>query len=212
VSHLAEGPFDDPAAWQERDALLSSWQLDNFQANARLRRGVFGLRASVALVHKGHFNGLAGCLLNCLRQLRVTWARSCSSAAVTTKASICSKASATMWASLPLRRFAPSDPARSPLFGLDCSVRLSKMVALGCALRPICHPQHFPQVMHQRLEHHRFHPALGLLIHCVPRRQVVGQHPFSDAAPKHMVQGVEHLAQQIRVATRLPSLASDTAP
>jgi hypothetical protein len=32
---------------------------------------------------------------------------------------------------LPFRRLAPSWPARSPLSGLDCSARLSKMAAVG---------------------------------------------------------------------------------
>jgi hypothetical protein len=36
----------------------------------------------------------------------------------------------------PLRRLAPSYPTRAPDSGVDCSVRLSRIIAVGCALRP----------------------------------------------------------------------------
>jgi hypothetical protein len=36
----------------------------------------------------------------------------------------------------PLRRLAPSYPARLLDSGVDCSVRLSRIIAFGCDLRP----------------------------------------------------------------------------
>ncbi len=66
----AKRAFNHPTTRQEHETFLGVGQLDNFQANAlfgsRLSRVVTG----IALVHKGDFDGLAGRLLNFLRQLR----------------------------------------------------------------------------------------------------------------------------------------------
>jgi hypothetical protein len=41
-----------------------------------------------------------------------------------------------MWTFDPLRRLAPSYPAREPDSGVDCSVRLSRQTAVGWHFRP----------------------------------------------------------------------------
>lgn len=56
----AEGPFSHPTAWQEHEAFLGLWQLDDLEANAPVSGGLFSLRAGVALVHKNDFDRLAG--------------------------------------------------------------------------------------------------------------------------------------------------------
>ena len=71
------------------------------------------------------------CSANC-----ATCARSCSFAGVTCKASKWPKVSTPICPLLPRWRLAPSEPARGPLSGLDCRVRLSRMTAEGCTPLP----------------------------------------------------------------------------
>ena len=62
--HPGEAAFDDPASGQEDEAALGGGQLDDLEADAVLVSGYGGLFASVALVDKGDFDGIAGSLLH----------------------------------------------------------------------------------------------------------------------------------------------------
>jgi hypothetical protein len=62
-------------------------------------------------------------------------------------------------------------------------------------LAPIRQSQQHASVMHNAFEHLGLQPALGLLVHRFPRRQVVGQPPPRDTHPGDPAQGIEDFPQ-----------------
>ncbi len=108
----AKAALDDLTTGQEHKAFLGLRQLDHLQTYTLFGGSSHGVVARVALVDKGHLDGLAGRFLDCLGQLldlsAVLFARSCSSAAVTSRASKCPNVSTARCVLLPLRRLAPS--------------------------------------------------------------------------------------------------------
>jgi len=59
------------------------------------------------------------------------------------------------------------------------------------------HAQHHAQVVHYRLEHARREPACRLLMHRVPRRQVVRHHPPLRACSYYPPKPVEDFPQAV---------------
>ena len=104
----SETALDHPATRQQDKAFLSQGQLDRLQLWAVFGRVVSGLFTGVALSNKGHLlDRRAGFFLNLLAN-SATWARSCSSAGVTKKASTWPSVSTARWTLLPRLRMAPS--------------------------------------------------------------------------------------------------------
>jgi hypothetical protein len=64
----------------------------------------------------------------------------------------------------PWRRLASSYPARAPDSGVDCSVRLSTTIAVGCDVRPANsrRSERKSSTMTSK------HPALGIIRQCAP--------------------------------------------
>ena len=62
---------------------------------------------------------------------------------------------------------------------------------------PVDLAQQHAQVMHNLFEHPSRHPALRLLVHRVPRRQVIRHHPPCRTRPHNVAQAVEDLAQRV---------------
>ena len=87
------------------------------------------------LIDKGNLNEFAGHFLNPLRQLLymdsvlgISWGH--------LQFQPMPQGIHRLYTLLPRLRLAPSCPARLLLSGLDCNVRLSRIVADGCSLRP----------------------------------------------------------------------------
>ena len=66
--------------------------------------------------------------------------------------------------------------------------------------------QHRAQVIHQCLEATRHQPALRLLIHCRPGRQIIGHPPPRRACLHDAAQVVEHFAQIMLTLARVLGL------
>ncbi len=65
------------------------------------------------------------------------------------------------------------------------------------------HPQNLAQIVRHGFKTARLDPALRLLMHRIPRRQVVGDHPPGTSRPNHVTQRVEESAQSVITLRRL---------
>jgi len=130
-----KGPLDHPAPRQQQEAALGVRQLHHLQFDAMRPGGLTGPLAGVALVDIGQFDALPGGDLYSLRQAAdfgavIHAGRRDGSASKWLSGSTAKRSFE------PFLRLAPSEPARSPLSGEERKVRLSRMAALGCAVRP----------------------------------------------------------------------------
>ena len=64
----AKGAFDHPSPWEKNQAALGLGKLDDFETDAMSRRVLSGGLTGIALIHKGHLDGLASGLLHRLAQ------------------------------------------------------------------------------------------------------------------------------------------------
>ena len=104
---------------------------------------------------------------------------------------------------------APALPFGPVIAGPGAALRRGRPRAAGqdrCR-RLLCaafgQPQHDAQVMHHRFERASTQPALGLLIHRCPRRQVIWHHPPRRPRPCQPAQAIEHFAQRMGALGRL---------
>ncbi|KVP17706.1 hypothetical protein WJ84_13970 [Burkholderia ubonensis] len=83
--------------------------------------------------------------------------------------------------------------------GFRCRLQCAAVQDHGTRLRfaSIAHAQQFSQIMHDRLETARSHPALRLLIDRFPRGQVIRQHAPRRAASDQPAQRIEDLAKLV---------------
>ena len=110
-----EGSFDDPAPWQQNEAVFRFGQLDDFEGNTLLSCGFGGLFAGIPLIDVSERNALASGLLNGfgkaadpgLRRGRLS-ARSSTLAGVTCRASRWPRVSTAIGSLEPRLRLAPS--------------------------------------------------------------------------------------------------------
>jgi hypothetical protein len=79
----------------------------------------------------------------------------------------------------------------------------------GVYLAPLHQSQQHASVVHHGLAHPRLQPALGLLIHPFPRREVVRHPPPRRPRPGELAEGIGDVAQL--VGTWLHSSASKRA-
>src|SRR5215216_6545549 len=124
-----------------------------------------------------------------------TCSLSCSFAAVTCKASRCPKVSTAACTFEPRLRLAPSYPERLPCSGVERSVRLSRIAAVGSLYPALCQAQQSSEVVHHRFESPSGKSSLSLLVYGFPGREVVRQHPPGRSTPHDPPQPVKDLAQ-----------------
>jgi hypothetical protein len=124
MSQPAETAFNNPAAREKDKALFRLRQLDDHQANAVLFRVLSRDFACITLVDKSDLNRVTCCFLNLLGQL------SHLSTVLVIGGRHVQGQQMTEGINRPMGL-----AAFAPLSGLDCSVRLSKIAALGCSLR-----------------------------------------------------------------------------
>jgi hypothetical protein len=76
------------------------------------------------------------------------------------------------------------------------------IAAVGSAGRPEATRNRARKVLRKRLEHACSQPALRLLIHGEPGRQIVGHGAPCDAVSQHLTQAVKQLAQRMLTLRR----------
>jgi hypothetical protein len=67
----------------------------------------------------------------------------------------------------------------------------------GVGLAPLCPPQHGTQIMHDGFKHTSLEPALTLLVHGIPGRQIMRHQPPCRTRPDYPAQAIEDLAQAV---------------
>ena len=99
------------------------------------------------------------------------------------------------WAFDPSLRLAPSGPARPPLSGVDCIVRLSKIDGRRLGPAAVGEAEDGAEVVDDRLEATGGEPAPGLLIDRRPGREVRRQVAPGGAAADEPPRRVEDVAE-----------------
>ena len=133
AGHPTDRTFHHPASRQQNEAALGFRQADDIQGNAVRSSGFGSPFSGVALIHKGEFDGSAGCILHGLARA-ATAERSSAFAGVTCSAGRWPGVSTVRCSLEPLVRSCPSQAAQLPLSGVERSVRLSSPAAEGSSV------------------------------------------------------------------------------
>src|SRR5215210_108225 len=102
-----------------------------------------------------------------------------------------------MWTLLPLFFLCPSYPARDPLSTLLCKVRASRITAVGLALRPLTRRSSTRKSCTMTSKQPASIQRSRLLLDCIPRRQIIGQHPPGSPGAHKVTQRIKHLPQRM---------------
>ena len=194
--HLRKDYFNHPAPRPEHKAFLGLGQLDHFQPDAVFGRGSFGLVTGVALVHEGDFDRLAGGVLHLLGQLLDLGAILFVSGRHQQRQEVSQSIHRQMdFAALLTLGPVVARPRAAFRAGLQRATVENGRRRLRVAV--LSQPQQRAQVMHQGLKHARLQPAVGLLIHYVPRRQVVRHQPPTRPGAHQPAQAIEDFTQTV---------------
>ena len=93
--------------------------------------------------------------------------------------------------------FGPVIPRPRAAFGCRLEGATIKDRCRGFCLAALGPPQHRAQILHDGVKHAGLEPALALLVHRRPRRQVMGHHPPRRACPDNPAQAIKDLAQAV---------------
>ena len=134
---------------------------------------------------------------------RSTCARSCWSAAVTCSASRWPSVSTAACTFDPLRRLAPSYPARAPDSGVELQRAAVEDHRGGLGVAPCKLAQQRAQIFDDDLEAASPNPALRLLINHRPRRQIVRHDAPLVARANNIAKPVEYRPQGVLALRRV---------
>lgn len=193
---LRKDYFDHPPAWQQDEAALGFGQLHHFQGDAVISRRLRCALAGVALIDIGEIHTVAGGLLHGISQ------RGHGGAVISIGG-----------CDVQRQHLAERIDRRVQLRTAGALVSVPGGASATLGRRAECpavehhgrrflgparsQAQHGAQVVDQTLEAAGPQPALRLVIHGVPGRQIVGHRAPSHAVAHDVAQPVEHLPQTV---------------
>ena len=196
AGHPGEGTLDDPPAGQQDEPPLRRGRCDHLQDDAVRLGGLGRPLTGIALVDVGQRDVLAGGVLDRLGQLGHRRAVVLAGGRHVQGQQVAKGVHGEV--QLGAARALVAVPSRARA-ALGRAAQGPAVQDGGGRLLPAPRrqAQHRPQVVRQHLEAARPQPPHRLVVHGVPRRQVVGHRPPRDAVAHHAAQAVERLAQQV---------------